>query len=162
MMVTVIWYWNLVYMLWSNFNTGLNLISLFFFGMFMYDNEFETMGGKIWTKNRIGLQHNYTHSVILVIQAIWLVRYLGPWRYIYRLIEHYALLVCRHNNILQCFPWGSRSFTWCYILFCVCGRPRNLTSVYSQPLNKTLVKFTYLGQHPKIPSLSPHSFFYNL
>ena len=34
-------------MLWSNFNTGLNLISLFFVGMFMYDNEFETMGNKI-------------------------------------------------------------------------------------------------------------------
>ena len=26
----------------------------------------------------------YTHSVILVIQAIWLVSYLGLWRYIHR------------------------------------------------------------------------------
>lgn len=43
-------------MLWSNFNTGLNLVSLFFFGMFMHDNEFETMGSKIWTKNKI--EHN--------------------------------------------------------------------------------------------------------
>ena len=34
-------------MLWSNFNTSLNLIFLLFFGMFMYDNEFETMGNKI-------------------------------------------------------------------------------------------------------------------
>ena len=33
-------------MLWSNFNTGLNLIFLFFFSFFMYDNEFETMGNK--------------------------------------------------------------------------------------------------------------------
>ena len=43
-------------MLWSNFNTGLNLVSLFFFGMFMHDNEFETMGSKIWTKKKI--EHN--------------------------------------------------------------------------------------------------------
>ena len=28
----------------------------------------------------------YAHSVILVIQAIWLVRYLGLWRYIHHAI----------------------------------------------------------------------------
>ena len=43
-------------MLWSNFNNGLNLVSLFFFGMFIHDNEFETMGSKIWTKKKI--EHN--------------------------------------------------------------------------------------------------------
>ena len=40
-------------MLWSNFNTGLNPIFLFLFDMFMYDNEFETMGNQIWTKDKI-------------------------------------------------------------------------------------------------------------
>ena len=62
MTVTVIWYWNLVYMFWSNFNTDLNLIFLFFFGMFMYGNEFETMGNKIGTKDRIELQEIHTQG----------------------------------------------------------------------------------------------------
>ena len=36
----------------------------------------------------------YTHSVILVIQAIWLVSYLGLWRYIHR---------CRELGVLPKF-----------------------------------------------------------
>ena len=47
----------------------------------------------------------YTHSVILVIQAIWLVSYLGLWRYIHharwrKKLEQYC---CRELGVLPKF-----------------------------------------------------------
>ena len=58
-------------MLWSNVNTGLNLIFLFFFGKFMYDNEFETMGNEIWTKNKVEPQHLHTQGSWWFKQSDW-------------------------------------------------------------------------------------------
>ena len=36
-----------------------------FFDVLMYDNEFKTMGNKIWTKNKIEPQH-YTPSILII------------------------------------------------------------------------------------------------
>ena len=36
----------------------------------------------------------YTHSKILVIQAIWLVHYVGLWRYIHRLAKSLSWTGC--------------------------------------------------------------------
>ena len=36
-----------IYMLWFNFIIGLNVISLLFLGMAIYDDEFKTKGNKI-------------------------------------------------------------------------------------------------------------------
>ena len=47
----------------------------------------------------------YTHSVILVIQAIWLVSYLGLWRYIHHARREYKVEQnrCRELGVLPKF-----------------------------------------------------------
>ena len=64
-----------------------------------------------------------------------------------RIRGHYALLMCRYYNILQCLLWGSRACTWWRFKLSIkmCGHPR-------------MKDFTqYPGQRLKIPSLSHYS-----
>ena len=46
-------------MLWFNFILGLNFISFLFWGVVIYDNEFETKEIEIQTKDKIEPQHIY-------------------------------------------------------------------------------------------------------